>query len=445
MESPSSSHSNAETPSANASSNSNDAPSGALPTNETLTLTSDLHSILNYLKLSLPFLAILLLRFLCSYLIKIIFLIFLYSFYYYFLSELNHQISLKNLLNRQRIYLLFCLSIIFFFLALRLSSAIFHEELWERYLILSYENSGIDFISVLWLCCVTDLSICSLMTTLKLGIALVLVPNSLESRNHPSSFPPLFTSNSGPSMLFQSGLSRCLSIITFFTVLRSFPLRNSTNRARDNSMERDLEIGRILTDASSSQETASTGTGVFRSFLISYGTPRRRSSSSPTPYPNPHTDHPSSHEPAFQTSDDSPAMRNTEAYSYLRMKRIFSNIDLVFAVYRSLLPIPVWGCYFSNGPGADMIPVSYFCIKVINISYLVRAIVEAVGNSIAGRTVSHTKILLFIQVSLHPSLFSGIRSIFKSNRSPTNGFRCLYHLFREVSPPCDLTVSSCIL
>lgn len=116
---------------------------------------------------------------------------------------------------------------------------------------------------------------------------------------------------------------------------------------------------------------------------MSYGTPRRRSSSSPTPSPSTHGEHVTS-----RSQDDQSPTRNTEAHSYLRMKRIYSNIDLVFAIYRSILPMPVWGCYFSNGPGADMIPVSYFCIKVINISYLVRAIVEAIGNTIAGRTVS---------------------------------------------------------
>jgi hypothetical protein len=122
---------------------------------------------------------------------------------------------------------------------------------------------------------------------------------------------------------------------------------------------------------------------------MSYGTARRRSGSSPTP--NGLASHGlassrGSHV-TREPSDDDRMSRHSEVTSYLWLKRLFSNVDLISAVYRSLLPVPVWICYFANGPGADYIPTYYLSVKLLNLFFLLRAIVVAAGNTLAGRTV----------------------------------------------------------
>jgi hypothetical protein len=147
----------------------------------------------------------------------------------------------------------------------------------------------------------------------------------------------------------------------------------------------------IIEDSShSTAASPSEAGGVLSSFFMSYGTARRRSGSSPTPNgPLPSQGAASSREPHLtrESSDDDRLSRHTEVSSYLRLKRLFSNVDLLSAVYRSLLPVPVWICYFVNGPGADYIPTYYLSVKLLNLFFLLRAIVVAIGNTLAGRTV----------------------------------------------------------
>ena len=49
--------------------------------------------------------------------------------------------------------------------------------------------------------------------------------------------------------------------------------------------------------------------------------------------------------------------------SFMRLKKIFAAVDSISAVYRSLVPIPVWVHYFVGGPGSDVLPFCYLFIK----------------------------------------------------------------------------------
>ncbi len=167
-------------------------------------------------------------------------------------------------------------------------------------------------------------------------------------------------------------------------VLRSLP-EVSTQRLPVHDSDQDLESGN--TSSPSPAREPFEGTEVIRSFLLSYGTARRRSSSSPTP-----THHSETHVSTISPHSPSIPRNNNEIHAYLRLKRIFTTVDLFTAFYRSPLPIPVWMAYFSQGPGADVLPLTYFCLKFINITYLLKAILEVVRNYSNGRTVSFSSL-----------------------------------------------------
>jgi hypothetical protein len=149
-----------------------------------------------------------------------------------------------------------------------------------------------------------------------------------------------------------------------------------------NASEIDLESGGRVEDPPLAE-----GSELFRSFFLSSGVTRRRSGTSPTPNA---TDFPANGSPALASDNDSTdrLSQQAEVTSFLRAKRAFATVDLLCTVYRSMLPVPLWLSYFSNGPGSDVIPMTYLFIKVFNLSSLIRAIVEVIRNSLAGRTVS---------------------------------------------------------
>lgn len=49
------------------------------------------------------------------------------------------------------------------------------------------------------------------------------------------------------------------------------------------------------------------------------------------------------------------------------LKKIFAALDSICAVYRSLLPMPVWVYYFTSGPGSDVLPFCYLFVKTMII------------------------------------------------------------------------------
>jgi hypothetical protein len=177
---------------------------------EAVSLTAEINGVVSLLKQFLPFLIVLLLRFLFAYLLKIIFLLFVFVFGAGLSSEFNHQISLKNLLNKPKVGVLFLSGGFFFMLIPKLTSFFFDEDLWSRYLLEPYRGDPhIDLISVLWLTCLTDLSVSLFLTTLKLGLTFALTSPPVASRDHSSlSFLAMLPSQlhhfSAP-FLFRSG------------------------------------------------------------------------------------------------------------------------------------------------------------------------------------------------------------------------------------------------
>lgn len=174
---------------------------------EAISLNSEINAIVSLVKQFLPFLIVLLLRFLFAYLMKIIFLLAVYAMGAMLSSEFNHQISLKNLLSKSKVGVLFLTGGFFLILIPKLTSYLFDEDLWSRYLLEPYRGDPrIDLISVLWLACLTDLSVSLFLTTLKSGLALALTSPTSDSRDHSSlSFLAMLPTQHTAPLLFQSG------------------------------------------------------------------------------------------------------------------------------------------------------------------------------------------------------------------------------------------------
>jgi hypothetical protein len=80
--------------------------------------------------------------------------------------------------------------------------------------------------------------------------------------------------------------------------------------------------------------------------------------------------------------------RYKEMSTFLRLKRIFNVIDAFALCYRSVLPVPVWVCYFAHGPGTDFIPLAYMCFKWLNLIQYARFAVQMIHSVVNGKTVS---------------------------------------------------------
>jgi hypothetical protein len=353
------------------------------PSPEAVELTTEVNSLVSLLKNSLPFFIILLLRFLLSYAARISYIAFIALLHYRLSTELNYQISLKSSAQQRRNWALFGAALVLFLVVILVAPGIFQEQLWARYLLLPYQKPEMEFISVLWLAVLTDLSVKCALTTFKLGLNLFLTRySSSTARNHP------INSASRPASLsdyFQSGMFHVLfsfSLLCHSVAILLAQFSAPTNPHRPtNPSDIDLETGGRATE-----EPPIEGSELFSSFFLSPGITRRRSGSSPTP----HAFNSPVHDSPDLASDDDSVDRlshQAEVTSFLRAKRAFATVDLLCTVYRSVLPIPLWLAYFSNGPGSDVIPMAYLCVKVINLSSLIRAIVEVIRNSLAGRTV----------------------------------------------------------
>jgi hypothetical protein len=175
------------------------------PSPDNAELTAEVNSWVLLFKSSLPFIIILLLRFLLSYAARIAFLALIATIQYRLSTELNYQISLKSFAQQRRNWTLFGASFLLFLLVLLVSPSIFQEQLWTRYLLFPYEKPEMDFIGVLWFAALTDLSVKCALTTFKLGMNLFLSRHSSSTaRNHPITLPP---PPSSLSDYLQSGLS----------------------------------------------------------------------------------------------------------------------------------------------------------------------------------------------------------------------------------------------
>jgi hypothetical protein len=223
---------------------------------EAISLNAEINGIVSLLKQFLPFFIVLLLRFLFAYLLKIIFLLLVSVFGAMLYSEFNHQISLKNLLNKPKVGVLFLSGGFFLILIPKLASYFFDEDLWSRYLLEPYRGDPhIDLISVFWLTCLTDLSVSLFLTTLKLGLTFAFTSAPVESRDHSSlSFLAMLPSRplSAP-LLFQSGHPSIslflLPSLTLFSPQIPPSRRGGTNLqflSRDRSGERQANQRRLF-------------------------------------------------------------------------------------------------------------------------------------------------------------------------------------------------------
>ena len=93
--------------------------------------------------------------------------------------------------------------------------------------------------------------------------------------------------------------------------------------------------------------------------------------------------------------------RYREMATFLRLKRAFRIVDCISLCIRSMLPSPVWLCYFVHGPGADIIAVAYVCFKWLNLISYAKMGLILLKHVFAGVTVS-----CFKRVDIIDNLFT---------------------------------------
>jgi hypothetical protein len=87
--------------------------------------------------------------------------------------------------------------------------------------------------------------------------------------------------------------------------------------------------------------------------------------------------------------DDTDASDNQDPQQKLNRLRLFSVVEIVGYVYRSALPLPLWGYYFSVGGRLSIIFMSlYFILKAIDLSWKFKGAVEAVETYLGQKLVS---------------------------------------------------------
>mmetsp|Transcript_3496 Transcript_3496/g.5453 ORF Transcript_3496/g.5453 Transcript_3496/m.5453 type:complete len:442 (-) Transcript_3496:26-1351(-) len=333
--------------------------------------TADVQSALNVLKGAAPFIILLLLRFILAYATRILFLACVFIVQYRLHNALNDEVSLKGSASKKVVWTLCIVSVLFLLSVVLFSPFTFKSSLWPRFLLFPFESEHVDFIGIVWLTCLTDISVRMAVNTLKMILWLTLLPYgepaaptvllSARSCARFFSFPSILTALS-------SGGSTIRTLLFWRRHRDSTPAHSHTDDIETGAEEgyqhtRSTSLGLVSRSVSSRRRT-SDSEGDLQ--ILTSGQVYDSSSLCPEPF--------------------STGSRQREVTGYLRLKRAFMLIDTVALAYRSILPLPLWVCYFSQGPGADVLPVAYVCVKLLNLSFHLRISAEGIGNYFAGRT-----------------------------------------------------------
>jgi hypothetical protein len=69
--------------------------------------------------------------------------------------------------------------------------------------------------------------------------------------------------------------------------------------------------------------------------------------------------------------------------------KVYTLNDITFYLYRSLLPVPLWGSYFSHGgTGSKIFTILYFAIKFIDLSWKLKGTIEGYESFFGNKLVS---------------------------------------------------------
>jgi hypothetical protein len=123
-----------------------------------------------------------------------------------------------------------------------------------------------------------------------------------------------------------------------------------------------------------------------------------------------------------QQNQDSDTDTSDSADPQLKLTRLrlFSLIEISFFMYRSLVPIPLWGFYFSFGnAGSKLFTMIYCTIKIIDLSWKSKGALEAFETFLGQKLVNRRLSFLFFLISLSIASFIlilGIWSLCNNHR-----------------------------
>ena len=137
--------------------------------------TADARSIFFNIRYALPLVFLLILRFLFTYALRILFLVTLFATQYRICASFNDQVALKGQSSKKAFWFLFWWAIGALLTVSLLAPAVFGVPLWPRFLFFPYHQPDIDFLGVLWVTCLTDMSFRIGITALK-TISCILLP-----------------------------------------------------------------------------------------------------------------------------------------------------------------------------------------------------------------------------------------------------------------------------
>ena len=145
------------------------------------TLHADLREAIKKMSTVIPFLLLLVLRFILAYITTFFSLAVLNIYEWRIHTTFAEQISLKSSTNRNTLRTLFIVSSCFLFLIYMLSPVLLGCDITERLSLNRFHPENFDFISIVMLCYFSDTTVRVLLGTIKLAVFFILNPRSRVS------------------------------------------------------------------------------------------------------------------------------------------------------------------------------------------------------------------------------------------------------------------------
>lgn len=137
-------------------------------------------AVLNHIKYAAPFIILFFLRFLFTHALRILFLLALCIFQYRICHSFNDQVALKGSSSKKAFWFIFWTSVGILSLVHFLTPSVFAVKIWPRFIFRSYDEPNIDFLGVLWITLLTDMSFKIGLITLQSACCILLPTYSTQ-------------------------------------------------------------------------------------------------------------------------------------------------------------------------------------------------------------------------------------------------------------------------
>jgi hypothetical protein len=142
------------------------------------TTSEDIRDLLHKFTKAVPFVLLLLARFLLAYIAKFFSLIFINIYQYRINSMFDEQVSLKSFANRNAIWTLCIASMSLLGVIYLAAPLLVGVDVIDRLLLASFHPESHDFISILWLCYFSDTTLRLLLCTVKIFLYFLFTPRN---------------------------------------------------------------------------------------------------------------------------------------------------------------------------------------------------------------------------------------------------------------------------